>query len=128
MRERKYRAWDKYQKTMHYFGNLEVCKNALCFHNSPSDSSAENNWGALEDPEPDIMDYTGLKDKDGIEAWEGDIRMFGTGIGIIVWDIGQWAIKSPGSGAIDYSDVPLAIMQSKLLGSIHTHPELLEGE
>ncbi len=56
MREIKFRAWDKAEKTMKYF-------DYGIFNRIPF---------GLEDLS-ELMQYTGLKDKNGTEIYEGDI-------------------------------------------------------
>lgn len=62
MREIKFRVWDKELKQMAY-ATTELFDNALSF------------WVMihLDDDEPEWMQYTGLKDKNGKEIYEGDI-------------------------------------------------------
>lgn len=62
MREIKFRVWDKELKQMAY-ATTELFDNALSF------------WVMmhLDDEEPEWMQYTGLKDKNGKEIYEGDI-------------------------------------------------------
>ncbi|MFQ9697780.1 MAG: YopX family protein [Zhenhengia sp.] len=62
MREIKFRVWDKELKQMAY-ATTELFDNALSF------------WVRmhLDDEEPEWMQYTGLKDKNGKEIYEGDI-------------------------------------------------------
>ena len=54
MREIKFRAWDKKYKQMYGPGDIRV---ALAF----------------SDKDVEIMQYTGLKDKNGKEIYEGDV-------------------------------------------------------
>ena len=61
MREIKFRAWDIEQKTMTYSKLLED----FFFHVEESDGAIRE-WAR-------VMQYTGLKDRQGKEIYEGDI-------------------------------------------------------
>jgi uncharacterized phage protein (TIGR01671 family) len=61
MREIKFRAWDNYKKLMRY-DFLVASKDGEPFSNN-----------LLAYPEWELMQYTGLKDKNGKEIYEGDI-------------------------------------------------------
>lgn len=77
--------------------------------------------------ECDIMQFTGLLDKEGNRIFEGDIIRTMSGIAVVVWLDAAFALKSPGSEAVDwvYSSV---YEQSEILGNIHQTPELLNQQ
>ena len=63
MREIKFRAWDKEKKTMlNWLSDMEAIKDAM-----PYDCGDEWTENCI------LMQYTGLKDKNGKEIYENDV-------------------------------------------------------
>lgn len=80
-----------------YIFNTDECSNADCFEDFT------DNYGYYEVDPATVGQFTGLLDKKGNRVFEGDLIITETGgIGYVVWRDAAFAIKSPGSEAIDW--------------------------
>ena len=122
MREIKFRAWSKKKKKMIY--NWQDTTNVESF--------GFNGNGYFE-----IMQYTGLKDKNGKEIYEGDILGVSGGSGVF-WEVNWDNTKTDlpvgfvfGSFGMR-SNIPQYLHPSidrlEIIGNIYENPELLNGD
>ena len=102
--------------------NLDNCKESHCVGNSASYTFKQTTLN--DNPvEIDLLEYTGLKDADGKEIYEGDIiELFGDKY-TVVMEEGEWMLHSEFRQADRLTDNTDVV---KLLGNIHPNPELME--
>ncbi|CAI6292563.1 MULTISPECIES: YopX family protein [Bacillus] len=149
MRERKYRAFVKQCNKMIYSENSypkgnsdyrfvasEDHKKGLGVEYFTSRTEYVNqyggvvllpDWRVFTDEEAPVTEYTGLKDKNGREIWEGDIRKDGWGRKFkVVYDndlaafYGEY-INGPSESLADCGP------DSEYLGTVFENPDLLEA-
>lgn len=137
MREIKYRAWDKKSKKMRQV--VEIVFNTG-FYLEPNDNTVKLIWvkgyDVIEqkdimmkrEKDFELMQYTGLKDKNGKEIYEGDIvKTFKGEICIVEYNYNGFGLKvidkSKPYGWVDFIEYQLEV-----IGNIYDNPELLGGE
>ena len=143
MREIKFRVWAKQNPgEMTFFPEMkfdfETGKLATLRHTEWEGDSEPENWtpavdGYADSEEFELMQYTGLKDKNGKEIYEGDIvraKDYRTGaylignqpqaITIIEWSGNGYYLTGQGRSFNDGD--------CEIIGNIHETPELLNPE
>ena len=119
MRELKFRAWDKAKKKMIFTDNP--------FHAQIIASKIAGVSTCGYDIE--IMQYTGLKDKNGHEAYEGDIFVDLTDG--YCWSIaymdGYYCAISGDETLMLHEFLENGKLDAEIIGNIYENPRLLEG-
>lgn len=125
MREFKFRAWDK--------GNSLMCEVEQITFDENREITFLAVWNeeyGLQEAEPithfELMQYTGLRDKDGKEIYEGDIVRSNYGNLVkVVFTKGSFKIASLVSPNRNLCllEYPQFV---KVIGNIYENPELLE--
>ncbi len=123
-RELKFRAWHKEYKKMIYQ------EHGIC--NFFGDTSPVSDYGDDEiSEECEIMQFTGLKDKEGNEIYEGDIIEFADHLhkAVVVYDK-KFAAYLFESNNLEKKNNPDTAMHwhddLKIIGNIYENPELID--
>lgn len=130
MREIKFRAWDKDEELMH---NQSDC--IVIFDDIGEDVYVKDGSSVKALYSYRLMQYTGLKDKNGKEIYEGDIinaivkakyskKMI---IGYVKWDRGQFDIYQ-GFDTCDWLDSLyncVGFYDVEVIGNIYENEDLL---
>jgi hypothetical protein len=112
MRKIMFRAWDKIGKEMHGF----ACYDDISCITNPDDSDI-------------IMQYTGLKDKNGVEIYENDIIKGFFETEVVNYDFEGRVVYGGGQFYVESADFPLdAYDEFEVIGNIHENPELLSED
>lgn len=120
-REKKFRAWDpehwdevkeEFIGEMFYFDilNLRDDHEGIWYK--------DNYIGHLLNKDSSIMQYTGLKDKNGKEIYEGDIVDGGF---IVAWHLNRWVYSYDGNASEGNLDD-----DCEVIGNIFENPKLLD--
>ena len=154
MREIKFRAWSKLDKQMIVHNPIDTKRFIIDMNGNIGCMDLDTmKWsGIIPDQYVEIMRYTGLKDKNGKEIYEGDIleRKF-SGLGnelgdrtFVSWDryrfVQNWVMKfkrnlknSADLGKWFKSqkqfklDLDAHLNDFEVVGNIYENPELLKG-
>lgn len=146
MREIKFRAWDKERNKMYFFADFAIGTNAPSTEMrasmyDPNKPLGEDNY--LYDTEADswssedriiFMQYTGLKDKNGKEIYEGDIvqaykpNSYLDGSYAVIWDEkrGRWAYDSTFLDRM-YQVGSAGNLTCEVIGNIYENEDLLNA-
>jgi|SRR5690625_291276 len=141
MREVKFRVFDKDFKRMHIVGKNSH-DSFTCWDGQVQYYNLQNGEGSGEHGSYILMQYTGLKDKNGKEIYEGDViewidRPLSTDVGEVIKDV--VIFENGGFRTKKYNELisnltvgrngePIFLEhhQTKIIGNRFEHPHLLE--
>lgn len=136
----KFRAWDKRRKEMWKVATLHIeDEYADLFKTNIYEKPFNDPWAKFEDLI--LMQSTGLKDKNGVDIFEGDVlRVYEIDdtvgeseyISPVIWKDYGWLVYDTDT------DIPLCLLdrdsdwvdkdvEIEVLGNIHANPELLSS-
>ena len=121
----KFRVWDKTEEIMVYFDGIFHYKKPYTEHSSFPQYDSCPHYHNLSD----LMQCTGLKDKNGKLIFEGDIVKFKTELfgkpKQIVWDECHYILKDT---YIILCNMEIKQFGLEVIGNIYENPELLEAK
>lgn len=138
MREYKFRAWNKNTKKMYKIGQITLEKGSW---NYEPDNREYIGMSIPYQPSFILMQYTGLKDKNGKEIYEGDIvkvklykgeeekyfigkvEYFGSNFIVDADNNSEYHVYDLDGFGIDYR---YNLEDCEVIGNIYDNPELLE--
>ena len=112
-REIKFRAWDEKNKEMRYDGMLNI-------YNKDGSWLYEDGKGNFHSSFGEIMQFTGLLDKNGKEIYEGDIVQY--------LFAGKKVVREVYWNEVNFCWTPLNqnSLDMEIIGNIYENPDLLK--
>jgi uncharacterized phage protein (TIGR01671 family) len=134
MREIKFRAWDNVKDKMYYIGEEDDVAFSFDSSGFVATDLTEHDWGFKQLEHLQYMQYTGLKDKNGMEIYEGDVLEtdLSRPYVVVVFRNGAFMYQCHDSGKDFYDYMAPADKDTKMdqflkiIGNIYENPELLE--
>ncbi|ANM75668.1 YopX family protein [Lactiplantibacillus plantarum] len=119
----KFRAWDKVQKVMMVPRDIQTDSDGNIFYVEAMGPDGEYDEGDLDVFK--LEQFTGLKDVNGKEIYEGDILENWKYRSIVKFANGKFLADVVGT--ISRFDLIGETHGSKVIGNVHEKPELLKG-
>jgi len=127
-REIKFRAWDNINKSMYnvrdidFLANAEINSIRLVVCVQTSDDDIDFDFPIRRKGEYELMQFTGLKDNNGKEIYDGDIL---TGGFTVVYYNGAFGFWAKENSVPNFFMLYRYLRSNKVIGNIYENPELL---
>lgn len=123
MNEIKFRAWNKvFSKMITHIRMIDFVYKKIQY-DTDSTLDCTKRFGDIE-----LMQYTGIKDKDGTEIYDGDIvRCFSHSLSKVEFKKGCFGLTSDGLHEPYFAPFSDIYGYCEILGNIYENPELLEA-
>jgi len=122
MRKIKFRAWDYKWKNMFLVGVMESSEDDFIINEAVGQFYKDGEWDTFILKSFELMQFTGLKTRDGVEIFEGDIIECRDGKYIIeyVENFAKFVMTRGNS----IQDADTCMRSIKVIGNIYENPEL----
>ena len=121
VREIKFRAWDNTSKKMIYDSSFSSSHKIMTWHGTVYNNGKVQDYVMLQ--------YTGLRDKNNVEIYEGDIWKRETFIARVGFGFSGWALwcMAESSGCYQYPSFYSNAVTGEVIGNIYENPELIKS-
>jgi uncharacterized phage protein (TIGR01671 family) len=128
----KFRAWDGGRMIMpeeksYYQHYMSFCGNIVqSSHEGMACFGGQDSWRLHQKLQ--LMQFTGLCDKNGAEVYESDVVQDHNGVGVVEWHDSAFRVNYHNGCAKWFYDYTLRGERESIevIGNVHQHPELLK--
>ena len=128
MREIRFRAWNKDKKEMVFSSSDKAISFLGELIECVGSNDSGDQWDLMFSKYYEIMQFTGLLDKNGKEIFEGDIVRHENGVvlGVVEFHAPSFVMTVDNMDSFSTFN-PYPTFQLEVIGDIYSNPELLNG-